>query len=70
MVATLDKRKKSEMKVSANWCVTVKHWRLSLIRVIFVNYQTSKLQCNYQSYIQKYTIGDAWSFSVKILTEI
>ena len=25
MVATLDKRKKSEMEVSADWCVTVEH---------------------------------------------
>jgi len=33
--------------VSADWCVTVEHWRLSSIRVIFVNYQTSELQYNY-----------------------
>ena len=39
--------KKSEMRVSADWCVTVEHWRSSSIRVIFINYQTSKLQCNY-----------------------
>ena len=32
------------MGVSADWCVAIEHWRL---RVIFVNYQTSKLQCNY-----------------------
>jgi len=31
------------MRVSANWCVTIKHWGLSLIRVIFVDYQTSEL---------------------------
>ena len=43
MVATLDDRKKSEMGVSADWCVTVEHWRSSSIRVIFVNYQTSEL---------------------------
>jgi len=48
------------MRVSADWCVDVEHWRLSSIRVIFVNYQTSELQCNY---IQVYTIGYAWGFS-------
>ena len=47
MVATSDDREKSEMGVSADWCVTVKYWRLSSIRVIFIDYQTSKLQCNY-----------------------
>jgi len=47
MVATSDNRKKSKIEVSTDWCVTVEYWRLSLIRVIFVNYQTSKLQCNY-----------------------
>ena len=47
MVATSDDRKKSEMGVSADWYIAVEHWRLSLIRVIFVNYQTSELQCNY-----------------------
>jgi len=29
------------------WCVAIEHWRLSSIRIIFVDYQTSKLQCNY-----------------------
>jgi len=29
MVATLDKRKKSEMEVSADWCVAIEHQRLS-----------------------------------------
>ena len=43
MVATSDNRKKFEMGVSADWYVTVEHWKSSLIRVIFVNYQTSKL---------------------------
>jgi len=33
VVATLDDRKKSEMEVSADWCVAVKYWRLSSIRV-------------------------------------
>ena len=47
MVATSDDRKKSEIGVSTDWCVAVEHWRLSSIRVIFINYQTSKLQCNY-----------------------
>jgi len=47
MVATSDDRKKSKMEVSADWCVAVEYWRLSSIRVIFVDYQTSELQCNY-----------------------
>ena len=47
MVATLDDRKKSKMRVSADWCVAIEHQRSSSIRVIFVNYQTSELQCNY-----------------------
>jgi len=29
------------------WCITIEYWRLSSIRIIFVNYQTSKLQYNY-----------------------
>ena len=33
MVATSDDRKKFKIKVSANWCITVKHWRSSSIRV-------------------------------------
>ena len=53
------------MEVSADWCVAVEHQRLSSIRVIFVNYQTSELQCNYQSYIQTDSIGDAQGFSGK-----
>ena len=53
------------MGVSADWCVTIEHWGSSSIRVIFVNYQTSKLQCNYESYIQMDSIGDAWGFSGK-----
>ena len=51
------------MEVSADWSVDVEHQRLSSIRVIFVNYQTSELQYNYQSYTQVYTIGGAWGFS-------
>ena len=47
MITTSDKRKKSKMGVSADWCVTIEYWRLSSIRIIFVNYQTNKLQYNY-----------------------
>jgi len=36
--------------VSADWYVAIEHQRLSSIRVIFVSYQTSELQCNYLSY--------------------
>jgi len=43
MIATSDKRKKSKMEVGADWCVAVEHWRLSSIRIIFVDYQTSEL---------------------------
>ena len=35
------------MRVSADWYITIEHWRLSSIRVIFVDYQTSELQYNY-----------------------
>ena len=51
------------MEVSTNWCVIIEYWRSSLIRVIFVDYQTSKLQYNYQSYIQVDNIGDTQGFS-------
>jgi len=47
VVVTSDDGKKSEIGVSADWCVTIEHQRSSLIRVIFVDYQTSELQCNY-----------------------
>ena len=47
IVVTLDKRIKSKMKVSIDWYVTIEHWRSSLIRIIFVNYQTNELQYNY-----------------------
>jgi len=47
VVATSDERKKFEMEVSTNWCVTVEHQRLSSIRIIFVDYQTNELQYNY-----------------------
>jgi len=43
MVITLDERKKFKMEISTDWYVAVKYWRLSLIRIIFVDYQTSKL---------------------------
>jgi len=51
IVATSDKGKKSKIEVSADRCVAIEHWRSSLIRVIFVDYQTSKLQYNYKFYI-------------------
>jgi len=47
MIATSEKRKKSEIEVSADWCVAIEYWELSSIKVIFVDYQTSKLQYNY-----------------------
>ena len=47
VVATSDDEKKSKIGISANWYVTIEHQRSSSIRVIFVDYQTSKLQCNY-----------------------
>ena len=47
MVIISDRRIKSEIGVSTNWCVAVEHQRLSSIRIIFVDYQTSELQCNY-----------------------
>jgi len=43
MVVTSDGRKKSNMGVSTDWYVAVEYWRLSLIRIIFVDYQTSEL---------------------------
>ena len=47
MVAISNRRKKFKMEVSTDWYVTVEHQRSSSIEVIFVNYQTSKLQYNY-----------------------
>jgi len=47
VVATLDRRKKSEIGVSSDWYVVVEHWKSSSIRIIFVDYQTSELQYNY-----------------------
>ena len=47
MIITSDERKKSEMKVSTDWYIAIEYWRLSSIRVIFINYQTSELQYNY-----------------------
>ena len=55
-------KKEVQNRVSTDWYITIEHWRLSSIEVIFINYQTSELQCNYQSYIQRNTIGDAWGF--------
>ena len=43
VVTTLDERKKSEIEVSTDWYVAIEHWRSSLIRIIFVDYQTSEL---------------------------
>ena len=55
-------KKEVQNRVSTDWCITIKHWRLSSIEVIFVNYQTSELQCNYQFYIPRDTIEDAQGF--------
>ena len=63
MVTIFDGRQKSKMGVSTDWYVAVEHQESSSIEVIFVNYQTSKLQCNYQSYIQVHTIRDTQGFS-------
>jgi len=38
MVATSDERKKSKMGMSTDWCITIEHWRLSLIKIIFIDY--------------------------------
>ena len=43
MVTTLDERKKSEIEVSTDWYIAIKHQRLSSMRVVFVDYQTSEL---------------------------
>ena len=32
VVATSDDGEKSEIEVSADWCIAVEHWRLSSIR--------------------------------------
>ena len=53
------------MGMSVNWCVVIEHQRSSSIRVIFIDYQTSELQYNYQSYIQTESIEDAQVFSSK-----
>ena len=50
------------MEVSTNWYIAIEHQRSSSIKIIFVDYWTSELQCNYQSYIQRDSIGDAQSF--------
>ena len=49
--------------MSTDQYVTIEYQGSSLIEVIFVDYQTSELQCNYQSYIQIITIKNAQSFS-------
>ena len=51
------------MEVNPDWYVTVEYQKSSSIRVIFINYRTSELQYNYQSYIQVDNIEDAWGFS-------
>ena len=33
--------------MSTDWYIAVEHWRLSSMEVIFIDYQTSELQCNY-----------------------
>ena len=38
IIATSDKKIKFEIEVSADWCVAVEYWRLSSIRIIFVDY--------------------------------
>ena len=43
IVTTLDKRNKSEIEVSIDGYVTIEYQRLSSIRIIFVDYQTSEL---------------------------
>ena len=60
MVTTSDDWMKSKMEVSADQHITVEYQRLSLIEIIFINYQTSKLQSNY---IQVGDIGNAQDFS-------
>ena len=43
VVTISDGRKKSKMRVSTDWYVVVEHWRSILIRIIFIDYQTSEL---------------------------
>ena len=40
-------RKKSKIEISTDWYVVIEHWGSSLIRVIFVDYQTIESQYNY-----------------------
>ena len=47
MIAISDERIKSKIKVSTDWYIAIEYWGSSSIRIIFVDYQTSKLQCNY-----------------------
>ena len=70
------------MGVSADWYVAIEHQESSSIGTIFIDYQTNKLQCNYQSYILVSTIEDiqgfssiasialSRGFSIEILTEV
>ena len=63
VVATSHELMKSEIEVSANWCIAIKHQKLSSVRIIFIDYQTSKLQYNYQPYIQVEVIRDVQGFN-------
>ena len=47
MIEISDERKKSKMGMSVDWCITIEYWESSSIGIIFVDYQTSKLQYNY-----------------------
>ena len=57
IVVTSDEKKKSKMGMSTDQYITIKYQRLSSIRVIFIDYQTSKLQYKYQSYIIQEMLG-------------
>jgi len=43
MVTISDRRNKSKIEVSADWCAVIEHQESSSIGIIFVNYQTSEL---------------------------
>ena len=38
MVTISEGRRKSKIRASTNWCITIKYWRSISIRVIFVDY--------------------------------
>jgi len=42
VVTISDNWMKSKVGVSADWCIAIKHWRLSSIRIIFIDYQTGE----------------------------